>query len=47
MKKLDISFETEDTGNISMAFVTGALKKAGFLNPRCYSIEVDHEEQES
>jgi len=46
MQKLNISFDTEDTGNISMAFVTEALKKAGFKNPRCYSIEVDHEGEE-
>ncbi|WP_161786343.1 hypothetical protein [Bifidobacterium mongoliense] len=47
MTQLDISFTTEDTGDISMAFVTEALEKVGFKNARCYSIAVDLEEEES
>jgi hypothetical protein len=47
MTQLDISFTTEDNGDISMAFVTEALEKVGFKNARCYSIAVDSEEEES
>ena len=47
MTRLDIGFEADDNGRMSMEFVTEALKNAGFKNARCYSIQVEQEEQES
>lgn len=47
MTQLNVSFETEDNGNMSMKAVTEVLQKAGFKNARCYLIAVEPEGKES